>query len=334
MPQISVIVPVYNVELYLRPCIDSVLKQSFTDFDIILVDDGSQDSCAAICDDYSHYDKRVHVIHQNNMGVSAARNAGIDYALRYSDSKWIAFVDSDDVISVNYLFFLVQAIEIETADISICSYSEFSGENVPTEQPKENLINCDLSMLSGVEACKDVYSDFSRIGISVWGKLFKKDSFHKIRFPIGKIHEDQAIIPILLYHASTVAILDRNLYFYRARCNSIMHSEFSASRFDDVEAIDACISFFESKEEYELIKLAKRKKSIILAEYNLFARIHGVYHCVPPKYRMNAYAAIRYLRHTLPDIKYTFQLAKIHPKLVHFHEYIRKIKKTLHIPCK
>ena len=96
MPGISVIVPVYKVENFLHRCVDSILAQTFTDFELILVDDGSPDGCGEICDAYAREDSRIHVIHQKNGGLSAARNTGIDWVLENSDSRWLAFVDSDD----------------------------------------------------------------------------------------------------------------------------------------------------------------------------------------------------------------------------------------------
>ena len=100
-PKISVIVPVYNVQQYLHRCVDSILGQTFTDFELILVDDGSPDGCPAICDEYAVKDSRIHVIHQENAGLSAARNTGIDWVLATSDSQWISFVDSDDFIEAS-----------------------------------------------------------------------------------------------------------------------------------------------------------------------------------------------------------------------------------------
>ena len=103
MPKISVIVPVYKVEKYLRRCIDSILNQTFNDFDLILVDDGSPDSCGDICEKYEKTDNRITVIHRENGGLSAARNSGIKWALKNSDSEWITFVDSDDWLHPDYL---------------------------------------------------------------------------------------------------------------------------------------------------------------------------------------------------------------------------------------
>ena len=103
MPTISVIVPVYKVEKYIHRCVDSILSQTFTDFELILVDDGSPDNCGKICDEYAEKDIRIHVIHQENGGLSAARNAGIDWVFANSDSEWITFIDSDDWVHPEYL---------------------------------------------------------------------------------------------------------------------------------------------------------------------------------------------------------------------------------------
>ena len=111
VPKVSVIVPVYKVEAYLHRCVDSVLNQSFSDFELILVDDGSPDNCGAICDEYAQKDSRVHVIHKTNGGLSDARNAGIDWAFANSDSQWLTFIDSDDWVHRDYLKLLLGAAE-------------------------------------------------------------------------------------------------------------------------------------------------------------------------------------------------------------------------------
>ena len=108
MPMISVVVPVYKVEHYLHRCVDSILNQSYSDFELILVDDGSPDNCGMICDEYAAKDARIHVIHQQNGGLSAARNTGIDWLCENSDSKWLTFIDSDDWIHKDYLKILLE----------------------------------------------------------------------------------------------------------------------------------------------------------------------------------------------------------------------------------
>ena len=130
MPTISVIVPVYKVEPYLHRCVDSILNQTFEDFELILVDDGSPDNCPVICDEYAAKDSRVVVIHQENGGLSAARNAGIDWAFANSNSQWLSFVDSDDWIHPQTLEHLLRAVEENGTKISICGYEESDGSNV------------------------------------------------------------------------------------------------------------------------------------------------------------------------------------------------------------
>ena len=125
MSQISVIVPVYKVEAYLPACIDSILAQTFTDFELILIDDGSPDHCGTICDEYAKKDVRIHVIHQENGGLSAARNAGIDWVFKNSDSQWITFVDSDDMIISGMLERLRSVILITKADVCTCLHQRF-----------------------------------------------------------------------------------------------------------------------------------------------------------------------------------------------------------------
>ena len=119
MPEISIIVPVYNVEKYLQRCVDSILAQTFSDFELLLVDDGSPDNCGEICDWYATQDDRVHVIHQKNGGLSAARNAGIDWAFSNSDSQWLNFIDSDDWVHPQYLEVLKNAVDKDGTDLSI-----------------------------------------------------------------------------------------------------------------------------------------------------------------------------------------------------------------------
>ena len=333
MPRVSIVVPVYKVEPYLRECIDSILFQTYKNFDLILVDDGSTDSCGPICDEYSRKDDRIYVVHQRNGGLSAARNAGIDWAVENSDSQWITFVDSDDCIVEDYLGYLLEISQSNQADIAACSYKVFSHASdislVAAENKNEN-----ICVFSSTEACMDVYSDSSKCGIIACGKLYRKCLFEDVRFPVGKIHEDQAEVPILLYKASAVAVSQSPLYCYRDRSDSIMHKQFSNRRFDDLEALNNCIAFFETQNETEVVRVAEKKRRILQARYNLEAIKDGVYNEVPKRFKMSEFSALKLLKKELPDSKYTYQLAQIHPNWIRPHEYIRKIKKILHIPCK
>lgn len=322
MPEISVIVPVYNVEKYLRVCIESILKQSFGDFELILIDDGSTDKCGAICDEYEQMDKRIHVIHQKNGGLSAARNAGIDLM----SGEYVTFIDSDDIVGEAYLEILYTVIKRHNAQISVTQMYEFQDT---ARLFKSDKIKNNEDVLSGREAVLNMYMDKPGIGVTAWGKLYYKELFSQLRFPIGKINEDQARVPILLYMAERVVINYEQTYGYRIREDSIMHQKFSIKRYDELEAVDECISFFERKREELLVNAAKWRRDKLLALYSLLARKSGVYKEVPKNYRIGQYEALKYLYNHLTDDQYTYQLAKVHPNWLLPHAYIRKIKKML-----
>lgn len=326
MPTISVIVPVYRVEPYLRQCADSILAQTYPDFELILIDDGSPDRCGEICDEYAAADSRVRVIHQPNGGLSAARNAGLDIMR----GEYVSFIDSDDCVHPMYLESLLTAIQTHSAQVSQCQMAEFEADDTPPAEPsavKEPLC------ISGREAVWHIYESSAGVAVSAWGKLYDASLFTSLRFPVGKIHEDQAVTPRALFCAAQVVVTYIPLYYYRLRDGSIMHSTFSAKRYDDIEAIDACIRFFQEHADTELAFLAEAHKQELMAVYALLARADHVSHVVPKPYRMSEYRALKYLRTHLSDDRYTYQLAKIHPKWLLPHAYLRKIKKILHIPC-
>ena len=179
---ISVIVPIYKVEKYLHRCIDSVLAQTFTDFELILVDDGSPDNCGKICDEYAEKDNRIHVIHKENGGLSDARNAGIDWAFANSDSEWITFIDSDDWIHPKYLETLYNAVKETGCEISICGYEETTGDS-----PKVD----DINLQAVIVSTEDFFCEHNVNAVVAWGKLYKKELFREIRYPVGKLHEDE-----------------------------------------------------------------------------------------------------------------------------------------------
>lgn len=236
MPRISVIVPVYNVEKYLKRCVDSILAQTFTDFELILVDDGSPDNCGKICDDYARKDKRIQVIHQENGGLSAARNVGIDWAFENSNSQWISFVDSDDWIHPRMLEELLRAAIKYNVSVSICDMFKTNGTEpvIESANKKENLMNTE-----------DAYAEKFGIVIPACGKLYRKESFCGIRYPIKKLHEDAFTTYKILFQFSKIVVIDCPYYCYFQNANSIMHSEWSPKRLDEVEAYRSSLPFFE-----------------------------------------------------------------------------------------
>lgn len=236
MPKISIIVPVYKVEPYLRKCVDSVLAQTFTDFELILVDDGSPDNCPSICDEYAKIDNRVVVIHQNNGGLSAARNAGIDWSFANSDSEWITFIDSDDWVHPSYLESLIHAATTHNVEISVCGFLAIEG-NATSESNSET-----ESALYNSES----FFVHKRVNaIVAWGKLYSKLCFNNIRFPVGKIHEDEYVTYRILFLYDSIAFIADPLYFYRKNHGSITNSDWSIKRLDGLEAQYQQILYFD-----------------------------------------------------------------------------------------
>lgn len=240
MSLITVIVPVYKVEKYLDRCVSSILEQSFQDFDLVLVDDGSPDTCPKICDAYAEKDERVIVIHKQNGGLSDARNAGIDWAMEHSDSQWLAFVDSDDYLHPDYLKILLDTAKKEDADLVICDFIRVNdrGECVEKKHSFFDLVTEDKDKLF---SC--LVSNW-RI-VPAWNKLYHKHIFSLLRFAVGKIHEDSFAVHHVLWNSRKVAIIPAGLYLYLQRENSIMKTETPKSRLDGFEAAIEQYEFFQ-----------------------------------------------------------------------------------------
>ena len=322
-PMISVIVPVYKVEPYLAACVDSILAQTFTDFELILVDDGSPDRCGEICDAYAQQDPRVRVIHQENQGLSGARNAGMDIAR----GEYISFVDSDDMISPRYLTVLLQSLTETNADFSVCRFMEFTDRTAKTVLSKPQKNNSKALLLSGKEACMLLYDGRPEVPVNAWGKLFRTARINDLRFPAGRLHEDQAFTPFVCYRSDIVSCVSAPLYYFRERENSITRAQFSLKRYDDIWAIDRCIAFFEEKGEKEILKAACRKRKRVLASFSIFARRDGVE--VPKEYRVGLLPALLYLRKHVQPLKYEYFLAQVSPKLAKLYAYERKLKRMI-----
>lgn len=321
---ISVIVPVYNVERYLCECIDSILGQTYTDFELILVDDGSPDSCGEICDAYAEKDSRIRVIHQENGGLSAARNAGLDMA----QGAYVTFVDSDDIVHPDYLRCLAEGLWENQSDIAIARFLRFA-ETVPAYAGAVKSVK---QVRSGREICRELFGEDGVTYTIACGKLYKTALFEGIRYPVGKIHEDEATTYKLLYKAKLVAVLGDELYFYRQNANGIMGAPFSVKRYQALDALRERIAFFKEHSEWELAQMGEYALPVSIAKMAIQAAITGV--TPPPGYRMSVRKALRIIRRATADENYTYYLAMVHPNWIRPHEYLRKIKKILHIPCK
>lgn len=268
---VSVIVPIYMVEPYLKRAVDSIRNQTYQNLEIILVDDGSKDQCGRICDDYAKADNRIVVIHKENGGLSDARNAGLDIAR----GEYIMFVDSDDYIAPDCVETLLGCLKEHDADVSMCSYAvtdstEFdesifaAGRNNEKEkkQSKEWKIKTDNHKSDGheydgsVEICdrrkllSNLYDANHRDAtyfIVSWNKIYKASLWDGIRFPKGKIHEDEATTYKIYDRARKGVYLHRPLYGYFTAPDSITRARFNIKRLQWMDALDDRIAYFENK---------------------------------------------------------------------------------------
>ena len=235
MSKVCIIVPIYNVERYICRCLDSILHQTFRDFDLVLVDDGSPDKCGEICECYAKRDVRIHVIHQENRGLSAARNTGIEWALIESECEWITFIDSDDWIHTTFLEQLLGAAQKDKTDIIIGEALWTKGEPLPEAEYRPSVI----------WKTEDYYLQHTVNANVAWGKLYKKKCFHSIRYPEGKIHEDEYVTYRVLFGQKYISVVDQKLYAYFQNDSGITRGKWTPSRLDGLTGIEQQIKYFE-----------------------------------------------------------------------------------------
>lgn len=231
-PKISIIVPVYKVEKYLKRCVDSILKQTYPYFELILVDDGSPDTCPAMCDEFAEQDNRIIVIHKNNGGLSDARNAGLNIAT----GEYIGFVDSDDYIAPQMYEVLLKRLLNDSADMAICNYARVDEsckkiENTMFLQPAQN------KCFEQNEFINELLQPYGGYFVVAWNKLYKKEIFDTLRFPFGKQHEDEFVIHHVIAKSKKITCVEDELYFYLQREGSIMAQKFNVKFMDYGEAL-------------------------------------------------------------------------------------------------
>ena len=221
MPKISIIVPVYNVEKYLRKCVDSILNQTFKDFELILVDDGSIDTSGKICDEYNLKDNRIKVIHKENGGLSSARNAGLDIA----QGEYIGFVDSDDWIELDMYEKLYKICKENDTDVGIVGIN-YGGASEKKKSKKIEIYSNKL-ILDDL-----VYNKGKEITWPAWNKLWLKKVIGESRFKEGRIYEDGLFLYSLSSKIKKVAKIDYEAYNYRMDNESITRSKISKKQVD------------------------------------------------------------------------------------------------------
>ncbi len=235
--KVSIIIPVFNIEQYIGRCLESILCQTYSNIEIIIIDDGSVDDSGAICDEYMLKDDRIKVIHKDNGGLSSARNAGIDIAI----GEYLVFVDGDDWIDKRYVEILVWAIEDTDASIACCGSSRVYEEN---NFFKDSAV--DIKVYSSESAIENMCY-LREINCAAWGKIFIIDLFRDIRFPVGKIYEDMAIVYKLFDRAQKIVYVEYMGYFYYHRNGSILHSGFVEDKLERIYIADDILSFLKQK---------------------------------------------------------------------------------------
>ena len=225
-PLLSIIVPVYDVERYLPKCMDSILAQTFTDFELILVDDGSPDNCPALCDAAAAKDARIRVLHQKNGGLSAARNAGLDVAR----GEWIGFVDSDDYIAPEMYETLYKAMQSTGADLALCDYVKVDETGALCTQTH---VAVPQKSLTGRELLQKAYWTTVQIACN---KLYHRTIFAQLRYPVGKLNEDFFVIPEICLNTQKAVVVPDVLYYYVQRGDSIMGKSRTLRHYDAAEA--------------------------------------------------------------------------------------------------
>lgn len=227
MNLVSIIVPIYNVEPYLKRCVDSIIHQSYSNLEIILVDDGSPDKCPFICDSYAQTDNRIKVVHKVNGGLSDARNAG----LRIATGDFIAFVDSDDWISHTYIETMLNLISDSTADIVECGFIRTTGESdicVKDEHPLKKTYSSREALQLLIKDCE--------LHQIVWNKLYTRSVIEDTLFEVGKYNEDEFWTYQIVGRARKIVKIDDILYFYYQNATSIMGQGYKLKRLDAIEA--------------------------------------------------------------------------------------------------
>ena len=235
-PSISVIVPVYKVEKYLSKCIDSLISQTYKNYELILVDDGSPDSCGDICDEYKSKYSNIIVIHQENQGLSMARNNAVPYAR----GDYITFIDSDDYVTPDYLEYLISLIKTYKTQISVGGMI-YQYENKPLMNPREET----------KKECYTVDEALTKMnygigfGATAWGKLYKKELIEKYPYPQGKLYEDLFTTYKIISAADGVALGNKQIYYWVQRTGSIMRRPFRKDQFDGILAAKEQLQYIE-----------------------------------------------------------------------------------------
>lgn len=250
--EISIIVPVYNLENYLPKCIDSILAQTFSKFELILINDGSTDNSGEICDKYAINDSRIKVVHKDNGGVASSRNTGLEIA----EGKYIGFVDNDDYINEHMFETLYNNAIIHSADIVICDYIDVNeGEYQDTSISHSNY---NTEHYSNIKALNELYTNNNVTFLVPWNKLYKKSVFEDIKYKEGISCDDETVAHKIFYESKKITYIHVALYYYVKRIGSITNTQFNIKKFEGVYVLKERERYFREKGEVDLHQKALR----------------------------------------------------------------------------
>lgn len=264
MPAISVIIPMYNTEAYIKDCLDSLVAQTFTDFEAIVINDGSTDECARIAASYASSDARFKLIGQPNKGPSEARNTG----LKIMQGDYVTFIDSDDCVAPNFLETLFFIAQLHQTDI-VCCASQVIDENYVADG---NTPNAAVSkLLTAEEAARIALYQDSLPDYSAWNKLYKANLWKERRFPAGTIFEDLAVIPDILLSANKVATTRTKLYYYRKRPGSELSLQIANQK--TAQLLDIAENVFDKMKSHSKPLYKAAQNTLVSASFSVLMRV-------------------------------------------------------------
>lgn len=268
---ISVIIPIYNIEKYVERCIKSIINQTYSNLEIILVDDGSSDSSPEICDKFANIDSRIIVIHKKNGGLSDARNNG----LKIAKGNYISFIDGDDYIKPFMYEVLIKNIKNCKADIAMCGFEYVDEDDNVIETDTLQLKDCIINSEQALEKLSDNYEVNY---IVTWNKLYSSKCLENVKFPIGKINEDEFVMHTIYYNAKSIVCCNEKYYQYVQHNGSIMSGKIKTKRLDAIEAFSNRYNFYAENSLNQLLYGVVRK----LEGNYVFLRSH-IYKCFSNK---------------------------------------------------
>lgn len=273
---ISVIIPVYNGASYLSRCLNSVLSQTYKEFEIVIVDDGSEDGTDRILKKYADVFEKVKVFHTKHKGVSHARNYGIDMA----QGSYIAFVDADDEIAPQYLDVLYHIIKEKDAEIAVCGLAHVHTKQACVPRLKKSMDQFAIDTITVTDGRQflERMEEPLRYEITTvcWNKLYKKEVFYDKKYPDGRIYEDSAMMHELLYPIKRMAEIDEKLYLYHTETIGITRSDYRPAKLDEVIFAKRRMQFFYRKKEKKLYILARKQYCIALLKHFYLLKQFGI----------------------------------------------------------